>query len=460
MCRGENAYYVAPAAMGAGDGTSTANAAHYRSSATWQQIEGLLASDPTTVRFIDGVYADDTLWLTDIGHANHQLTLTSDSVGGAVFDSDYSWNIRMSGARNIVFRDLHFTGSVNNFALHMQHFGDTPTRDIVIEDCTFIDMPNARYGAIGIANQTHDVTIRNSTFQRVGPHAGAHMIYTSHGPYNIRVHNNLFEDDPGDYVRFRDEVGYFEVIGNTFRSTEADLELQRPFVSMPIYNDVNPGDEYFSTQMVVRGNTFEYHSIPATDLDVQWYGHAVSFANFGYNSPGSTYQLSPEQADYIKSGSVYPPEDRITLLKELTGIDLWQVAIEENQYVNVSKNVAYGSWNQYGAPSSGWLGFFDIADLAEYVALNRPEGDYDLDGDVDSNDYIAWKSMFGDAGTGLAADGNGDGIVNLADYSVWRDNLGAGSTAASASLRAVPEPKTIGLTAMLLGMIVWRSRRS
>jgi hypothetical protein len=31
---------------------------------------------------------------------------------------------------------------------------------------------------------------------------------------------------------------------------------------------------------------------------------------------------------------------------------------------------------------------------------------------------------FGQVGTGLAADGNGDGIVDAADYVIWRNNVG------------------------------------
>ncbi|MEO1498565.1 MAG: hypothetical protein AAFV43_15585 [Planctomycetota bacterium] len=50
-------------------------------------------------------------------------------------------------------------------------------------------------------------------------------------------------------------------------------------------------------------------------------------------------------------------------------------------------------------------------------------GDYDLDGDVDGADYLAWRDAFGSTGVGLDADGNGDGVVDIEDYSLWRDNL-------------------------------------
>ncbi len=51
-------------------------------------------------------------------------------------------------------------------------------------------------------------------------------------------------------------------------------------------------------------------------------------------------------------------------------------------------------------------------------------GDYDLDGDVDGNDFLIWQRNFGSSGPALPADGNADGSVDAADYTVWRDNYG------------------------------------
>lgn len=50
-------------------------------------------------------------------------------------------------------------------------------------------------------------------------------------------------------------------------------------------------------------------------------------------------------------------------------------------------------------------------------------GDYDLDGEVESDDYLTWADAFGST-TLLAADGNGDGTVDAADYTLWRDHFG------------------------------------
>ncbi len=65
------------------------------------------------------------------------------------------------------------------------------------------------------------------------------------------------------------------------------------------------------------------------------------------------------------------------------------------------------------------------------VSYTNPiAGDYDIDGDVDQDDYTVWVNSFGSQ-TLLAADGNNDGIVNAADYTVWRDAESAFSLAQS-----------------------------
>jgi hypothetical protein len=56
-------------------------------------------------------------------------------------------------------------------------------------------------------------------------------------------------------------------------------------------------------------------------------------------------------------------------------------------------------------------------------------GDYNRDGQVDTNDYSTWFDSFGSV-TDLSADGNANGVVDAADYTVWQDNRGTGSTTA------------------------------
>jgi hypothetical protein len=86
-------------------------------------------------------------------------------------------------------------------------------------------------------------------------------------------------------------------------------------------------------------------------------------------------------------------------------------------------------------------------------------GDFSGDGAVDAADYSVWRDSFGQAGAGLAADGSGstagvpDGVVDEIDYEFWKlhfgETSGDGEAAASS---AVPEPSSMFLVGMLLGV--------
>ncbi|HEX7010395.1 MAG TPA: right-handed parallel beta-helix repeat-containing protein, partial [Phycisphaeraceae bacterium] len=235
--------YVAPAAKGEGTGQDAQNAAAYLNEAFWQEVQGLLAQGPVTVRFLDGVYSGPELNLNGVGHDQHRLTLRGDTSDGAVFSGDTNWYIRLRGSHHITFTDLHFRGPVRSFPIHMQELGsrDRPSHHIRIEDCTFTDMHTVVYGALGVVNGSHHITVRGCTFRGVGLDGRAHMAYNTHGAHHLYYYDNIFEDCTGEYVRFRNGCEHVEVARNIFRSTEP--KYNSPFVSMPLFNDVNPGDE-------------------------------------------------------------------------------------------------------------------------------------------------------------------------------------------------------------------------
>ncbi len=68
--------------------------------------------------------------------------------------------------------------------------------------------------------------------------------------------------------------------------------------------------------------------------------------------------------------------------------------------------------------------------------INPISGDYDIDGDVDQDDYDTWAGSYG-SNLLLAADGNRNGRVDAGDYTVWRDAYDA---AQAATIAAVTEP--------------------
>lgn len=84
-------------------------------------------------------------------------------------------------------------------------------------------------------------------------------------------------------------------------------------------------------------------------------------------------------------------------------------------------------------------------------ALGAPAGvpgDYNSNHVVDASDYVVWRRMLNQTGTGLAADGTGpsgtpDGVVDHLDYDFWRARFGntsGGGSSAVPSARGVPEP--------------------
>ncbi len=69
-------------------------------------------------------------------------------------------------------------------------------------------------------------------------------------------------------------------------------------------------------------------------------------------------------------------------------------------------------------------------------------GDFDDDGDIDGNDFLIWQR--GNSTTGP---------LDAGDLVDWQDNYGPGPLVAAS---AVPEPSTLILLGMLLGVCPWR----
>lgn len=68
-------------------------------------------------------------------------------------------------------------------------------------------------------------------------------------------------------------------------------------------------------------------------------------------------------------------------------------------------------------------------------------GDFDANGVVDRDDYLAWRDAFGST-TELLADGNHNSVVDSGDYTIWRDAFSA-PAAAPATLSTVTQPEPV-----------------
>ena len=92
-----------------------------------------------------------------------------------------------------------------------------------------------------------------------------------------------------------------------------------------------------------------------------------------------------------------------------------------------------------------------VADGAfDLQIASDPSADFDGDGDVDGDDFLAWQIGNGiTSGATLASgDSNGDGIVNADDFQNWSASYGI--SPASLLSASVPEPSAILLASLLL----------
>ena len=74
-----------------------------------------------------------------------------------------------------------------------------------------------------------------------------------------------------------------------------------------------------------------------------------------------------------------------------------------------------------------------------------------------------WRDALGQAGAGLAADGNGNNQIHAGDYDVWKSHFGTvspgiGAGSGSISDATVPEPSTLILAALALVPLARRIR--
>lgn len=83
--------------------------------------------------------------------------------------------------------------------------------------------------------------------------------------------------------------------------------------------------------------------------------------------------------------------------------------------------------------------------------------DFDADHDVDGRDFLIWQRNAGAANGADRAtgDANGDGAVSALDLQAWRQEFGVPTTNAFGA----PEPRTIGLAAGILTVVIPLRRR-
>lgn len=348
--------YVAPRPLGDGSGISAANAADFLDNGFWNALQELLKKQSVTVKFTDGDYAraytERPLVLDKMGHPENLLSLEGEGKG-ALFNVPTGYPkkavlVDLKNSQNILIRNLHFTGSGSlGYALRISSASGNTTKNIRVEDCSWIDMRGIIFGTTGVHQKgTSNVTYKNCTFKRVGVDSHSHFMYHAYHSSNINVLDCYFEDCTGDYVRFRANCDFGTVKGSTFIRNEAFPVY--PFISVPLFNNVDPGDETFATNYVFTGNTFKNTK------------NAIAFHHYGFDPAGYHYLLTTAEGADLTTGTA---EKKKGILLNNFKIDLERMTIRNNNYTDVDSHVVVGSFPTYGAVTKGWKGWADISSL-------------------------------------------------------------------------------------------------
>jgi hypothetical protein len=105
------------------------------------------------------------------------------------------------------------------------------------------------------------------------------------------------------------------------------------------------------------------------------------------------------------------------------------------------------------------LGNDDGLAIDDVVLRTTPLSDFDLDSDVDGNDFLRWQRSAGTfSGATLdQGDANHDGAVDVIDLVIWRSHFGNKLGASTTPVTApVPEPAAVTLCLIFVGL--WRPR--
>lgn len=335
--------------------------------AFWSGIQTMLQTNHVDVVFADGTYnISSTITLSNIGSATKRLQLKANSVGAAVLTGSITKLMSLNNCQNILIHRLKFTGAVSEYALVIQR-----SPNITVAYCRFENMPNLYYGAVGAHYATsNNVIIRQSQFSKIGVGSTAHMIYGAFGVKRLKVIENIFTDCSGSFIRFRgDNSTHGVVYGNTFNSTgtymvtttSGTTAVNPIFVEVPVFNNVDPGDETFGTSFLVTKNNFNYATVGNQSTR-----YAFAFHSSGFNPIGRTHLISVADATTLGTGTV--TQKRAVMSSKL-GLDGTKILYGANNLVNVANNVVYRCWSAYDGVVAPWTGVVDISSAVTSTGL-------------------------------------------------------------------------------------------
>ena len=205
-----------------------------------------------------------------------------------------------------------------------------------------------------------------------------------------------------------------------------------------------------AASIVSGGSLFGLPSSTSLDIDVNESHALVTLASMVAPSP-----------DWFVGVSGVSLRDQHNWLGQVQlELDAYDAGTEDGTTFSLS-NPASSPHQPIHKITSGLLA--DVPPLATLTFTVQPNGlvgDFNLDGQVDTDDRNVWVAGFGtvtdSSVSSVSGDANGDGHVNGRDYLLWQANLGNSLSEPIVSA-TIPEPNTLLLLATAAAVFLTRT---
>lgn len=294
-------------------------------------------------------------------------------------------------------------------------------------------------------NSTHTVTLSNLDPEK-------YYEYTTFG--------NRGSWGAGDYWRWTQVIGHDPAGFQNLSSVDTDYATE---INVDAGDPEDPAHSVGHEQRaVIRSETDPSHYVQA-GAD-QWFAGFVTKFRFKPGEDGTVEIFTQGIHNQASMREVVEPES-----DDITAVPRFKRHVTDRSVANLA-NYRDG-WREHsdpdqwpadpdvleatvGAEGSSWgLNAFKLEEFAAVIE----DADFNGDGDVDGEDFLAWQRGFSTGATLSEGDANGDSTVNDADLAIWEQQYGTSSSLPVAS--AVPEPSTLLLVLSSALTCLGRSRR-
>jgi hypothetical protein len=258
---------------------------------------------------------------------------------------------------------------------------------------------------------------------------------------SINIDGNLYDPTNTDQLQRYDQNGFLP--NNAFRINTDDSDATGGFGAWQsgvttVFDGTTALLEIRAKLTAPLGGQASSVQVVAKDRDGNGTANVGDFGGDEYHFNVALNQFS---------------EGAMTTIK----IPFTAATIEQAQEFATAGDGLLSNFNLYylGMLTNEGAGLVDLE--VEYVRIMLPgqTGDYNGNGIVDAADYTVWRNNVGQPGSTLQNrdPNNGTGVVSQDDYNSWKTNFGAGGGAGGVGGGAVPEPGTVVLALLAMGLV-------